>query len=158
MNPPPDPAAICIFSSMGRTICPMGDAKNRCGTSRIHCGTPRESRNPSRAASLEKLLQLFCSKSYAVPRYFPAFCRAHHASNCCCVTVVLPIDSIRIGCMPRAARNCSGSSAAMPLDMLLPKKYSFPKTRMPVWGIMSIVYWGPRNCADKERAIPCDKS
>jgi hypothetical protein len=41
----------CIFSSMGRTICPMGDDRNRRGTSSTHSGTPRESRNPSKAAS-----------------------------------------------------------------------------------------------------------
>jgi hypothetical protein len=60
--------ASCMFSIIGRIIIPMGEARKRRGTSRIHSGTPRSPRpSPSRIASWEKLLQFRWSRSYADP-------------------------------------------------------------------------------------------
>lgn len=57
----------CIFSSMGRNICPIGEARNVRGTCKIHCGKRVEGSKPrNRIASWLKLLQLRVSKSYDV--------------------------------------------------------------------------------------------
>lgn len=42
--------------------------------------------------------------------------------------------------------------------MPAPKKYSFPYTTTPVWGMASIECCGPRKCADNDLAMPFDKS
>mmetsp|Transcript_289 Transcript_289/g.300 ORF Transcript_289/g.300 Transcript_289/m.300 type:complete len:250 (-) Transcript_289:424-1173(-) len=58
--PGPD---ICIPSSIGRIICPIGLERKRSGTPSIQSGTPRSNCSPPVAASCEKLLQFLRIKS-----------------------------------------------------------------------------------------------